>query len=300
MSRLRTAAIVTGLGVAALALYLATVDRGARSPADQSPSASPPSPTTTPPDASDRGAPGGSAATEQRSSSSPATVEPGLPLTTLPLRLLATALDEEGAGAFARIEDTQHATDQIAVEGQVLTRRPDVRLEQIAEDHVVLDNYGVLERLLLDPSGARLGVDQLAGEEGFAPTDDERERRREMASRLRELTDAGADYERLDERGGLLADADVSPLYEDGELIGMAVSDVQPGSLYDRAGLRDGDLLRTVNGVRFDEPMAAASLIQQLNDGERVDLSVTRADGSEAVISVELDEIMDELGRQQP
>ena len=58
--------------------------------------------------------------------------------------------------------------------------------------------------------------------------------------------------------------------------------------------------VRRADGAVLDRWEAKDPAIQHLNSGERMDLTVTRADGSDAVISVKLDEIMNELGRQEP
>jgi len=87
----------------------------------------------------------------------PAVVEtpPAAPITTLPLRLLVTAVQANPARSFARIEDLQSSATRLMFQGQVFEDRPFITLVTIEADAVLLDNHGALERLPLTPGGRR-------------------------------------------------------------------------------------------------------------------------------------------------
>jgi hypothetical protein len=82
-----------------------------------------------------------------------AAVEDTVPTTSLPLRLNATVVQEDPSRSLARVEDAQLSDAQMLLQGQVFEGRPHVRLITIDSDSVLIDNYGTLERLLLEPGG---------------------------------------------------------------------------------------------------------------------------------------------------
>ena len=105
-------------------------------------------------------------------------------------------------------------------QGAKFEGRPTVTLVTIESERVLLDNYGTLEQLPLDPDGIQLTGEGglLDGDPEYELGEDERERRRAMGERLRALRDD--EREPVITRGGLLEDVDVLPLYEDEELSG--------------------------------------------------------------------------------
>jgi hypothetical protein len=81
---------------------------------------------------------------------------PVAPITSLPLRLLVTAVQANPARSFARIEDAQSAVTRLMFQGQVFEDRPFVTLVAIEPEAVLLDNHGALERLPLAPGGRQI------------------------------------------------------------------------------------------------------------------------------------------------
>lgn len=215
--------------------------------------------------------------------------------TQLVLRLLATFVHEDRTRSFARIEDVQLATDRLLIEGQSLAQRPYVRLVEIHPDHVVLDNYGVLERLPLDPEGVQLPGDLASRGAGAVLDEEEREHRRALSEDLRILTDMGEEFEPRTTRGGILAEADVQPVYEDGEMVGVQLGQIREGSVYQRAGLADGDVITSINGTSLGGPSAAAQVITALASSEAIRIGVRRSDGSIAELSLSGSELLDQL-----
>lgn len=78
------------------------------------------------------------------------------PLTTLPLRLLATAVQDDASRSFARIADAQLSGARLMVVGQSLEGRPQVAVVAIEPTSVLIENRGTLERLPLAPEGRQL------------------------------------------------------------------------------------------------------------------------------------------------
>jgi type II secretion system protein C len=218
-----------------------------------------------------------------------------IPHTKLPLRLLATVVSDKAALSLATIDDTEFGSHAVMREGQSFTGRPAVRLTAIERARVLLDNGGVREQLVL-VHGERPGVS--ATERDMTP--EEREHRRDLARRLRELTDAGENAGGLRERGGLLAEGDVSGAYEDGELIGVQVDGVRAGGLYDRIGLKNGDVVTDIGGVSLADPDAMVKVLEQAFSSDVLPLTVNRPGSPPTTVELPVQELEDIFAPEAP
>jgi type II secretion system protein C len=214
-----------------------------------------------------------------------------IPLTALPLRLLGTTVDTDPRRSLAAIEDLEAASYQVMNEGDGFRHREQVLLVHIDVDHVLLDNAGRLEKLPLDPAIAAA----LEGGQppGYRLSGQAREERRRLAERLRELQETGGGG--VTSRGGLLAEGEALPVYQDGEMVGIQLEAIRPGGFYDELGLRDGDLVLSVNGVPFGGPTATAELLAELTTSRTLELDVQRGDGSQVSIPVPTQRVIEGL-----
>jgi type II secretory pathway component PulC len=183
-------------------------------------------------------------------------------------------------------EDLELSSHQVLSEGQSFTAHPRATLVEIERGRVILDNDGVREQLLLDRSH-RASAD-------IPP--EEREYRRDLATRLRDITDAGEDYLDRGERTGLLAEGDPTPIYEDGELVGVRIDNVRPDGFYDHFGVKDGDVLRSINGVRMND---TAGLLKELAVADEFVVDVDRADGTSGQVTGLGEEVRNMMGDLQ-
>ncbi len=76
--------------------------------------------------------------------------------------------------------------------------------------------------------------------------------------------------------GALLTQARVVPNIVGGRIKGYRIFAISPGSIYSSIGLRDGDVLRSVNGIQVTTPESALQLFQQLRNERRFTLNVER------------------------
>jgi general secretion pathway protein C len=212
----------------------------------------------------------------------------GIPHTRLPLRLLATVVREDAALSLATIVDVERPAQAVMSEGESFEGHPSARIARIERGRVLIDNAGVREQLVIEGRAAF----------GSERTPEERERRRERGRRLRALTDAGTNYREVlgsGERGGLLADGDVSAVYEDGELVGVQLDGIRPGGLYEKIGLRDGDVVTGINGISLGDPDAAAQVIGQLVTSDELIVDVERGTGPPEQLVVPAPELRESL-----
>jgi general secretion pathway protein C len=96
-----------------------------------------------------------------------------------------------------------------------------------------------------------------------------------MRDRLQSLADQGGERS----PAAIFSGARILPKYEDGEMVGIELSKIKPGSLYEKAGLQDGDVLMELNGVTIDNPSASKQLLDAFTNAEDIELKVRDPSG---------------------
>jgi type II secretion system protein C len=214
-----------------------------------------------------------------------------IPLTGLPLQLLQVHLGAEPSQSVALIADTERALPYLMRVGSAFADYPGVKVTAIAAAYVLIDDLGRIERLDLNPN---LALTQPAAP-AEPPSTEERERRRAIAQRVRAWIDAGPRATEVAMVGGLLAAGDPVPVYEDGELTGIELRNVQPDGLYARLGLRDGDRVQAINGVSLTDPEASGAILRALSEAPQIELSVQRGNAAPAPVAVPREQLLEAL-----
>lgn len=66
------------------------------------------------------------------------------------------------------------------------------------------------------------------------------------------------------------------PHFEGGEATGFRLFAIRRGSLFDKIGLKNGDIIRSINGQVMNDPTRALALLDQLRDARDLTVAVTR------------------------
>lgn len=66
------------------------------------------------------------------------------------------------------------------------------------------------------------------------------------------------------------------PHFEGGQSVGFRLFAIRRGSLFDRIGLKNGDIIRSINGNEMNDPTKAVALLQELRDSSNLDVDITR------------------------
>ncbi|MGH7786654.1 MAG: type II secretion system protein GspC [Candidatus Binatia bacterium] len=66
------------------------------------------------------------------------------------------------------------------------------------------------------------------------------------------------------------------PHFEGGQSVGFRLFAIRRGSLFDRIGLKNGDIIRSINGSEMNDPSRAVALLQELRDSSDLQVEVTR------------------------
>lgn len=74
----------------------------------------------------------------------------------------------------------------------------------------------------------------------------------------------------------LLTQARALPEQRGGQMIGFRLTEIKPGSFYQKVGLRDGDILKGVNGEKITDPAKGFELLQGLKSMPALDIMIER------------------------
>lgn len=200
----------------------------------------------------------------------------------LPLTLLGTFASTDPAIARAALE--QRGKKEILVVGigeQVVDGRATV--VRIQRRRVVLSENGALRELTLDEEQkgpalrrpartARRGTPTVRnlGNDRFAVSRDD------VEDTLRNPT-------------SLLTQARILPKFEDGQMVGLQVSAIKPGSLFEKVGIQDGDVITEFNGLSIEDPKDGVKILQEFNNADTFDVTFNR-NGQRQVINFTTDD----------
>jgi len=233
--------------------------------------------------------------------------EEDLEATKLPLKLLGTAAASDSALSWAAVEDLETR--------QHLVVRPDDLLKQqakvvrIERGRIVLENGSRREELALDEGdgagGASGGAASAAPRPAplpasmavpSGPTPPTLPDTSSLGTRVRRLADNRFSVARSDvanlarNPATLFSQARMLPKYENGQMTGLQLNAVQPGSLWEQVGIQSGDTVTMFNGQRIDSPESSAAVLKQLTEARSLNVVVQGADGRERTLTYEFQE----------
>ncbi len=198
--------------------------------------------------------------------------EGDLEKTPLQVRLRGTVYREKG-NSLAIIEDLKtrkqdlyHVGDMILGEAKLIAvSRNKVYLERNGKQEV-LEVYEKGEERASEmpaekppvrrPIPTGTGIKRLSADQYRIPRED--------------LKDA---FENMNQ---LLTQVRVVPNFKDGEPDGFKLLSIKRGSLVHQAGLRDGDIVKRVNGIEIDSPEKAFEVYEQVKNEPLITVEVVR------------------------
>src|SRR5262245_15576705 len=197
----------------------------------------------------------------------PRAAEPDAQAQTLPLnaKLLGTA---PGAGidSFAIIQDEANKTQQLYRVGDKLQNRTLIGVEW---DRVVLKS-GQGEEILkiVEPSGKPSSV----APEPIATGSDSIHERSENDF----VIDRGEVDKAMENMNQLFTQIRAVPHFQDGKASGFRLFAIKQDSVFEKIGLKNGDIITRINGNDLTDPARAMTLIQDLRNEGRVTVDVNR------------------------
>jgi len=68
------------------------------------------------------------------------------------------------------------------------------------------------------------------------------------------------------------------PYLKDGKSVGFRVFNIRAGSLFERMGLKNGDIIQSVNGSQLDDPSRALALLDEVQTSDEIRIDLLRDD----------------------
>jgi len=215
-------------------------------------------------------------------SETPEPTEEELEATRLPVKLLGTVASADPKHAWAAIDDQQnHKQIVVRVDDRILDKATVVRIER---RRIVLQNGAKREELALDENDAPGVTVRPGGRPPVAATapppgtDD-------LRDRIKRLSDASfqVDREQVEQTmrnpAELFSEARILPKYDNGQMTGVQLSSIKPGSLFEEIGIQNGDTVTQVNGITITSPQDSAALLKELTESSDFQVNVMGADG---------------------
>ncbi|NNL86467.1 MAG: hypothetical protein HKP27_12480 [Myxococcales bacterium] len=220
---------------------------------------------------------------------SAAEVEENYAKSKLPLRLLGTVASSRQEDAWAAVEDTEQREHLVVRLKDRLKGRAEVI--RIDPRRIVLLNAGRKEELSLDSED-----DQPRRRRG-GRTASRQQRPRARASRVvnsqrpsavapfagagqvRGPTGASA-ADIVNNPAALLSQARIVPKYENGEMVGMELSAIKPGSVFEAMGMQEGDTIRELNGIPVTDQSGSSQALAEMASSKSITVTVTGVDGA--------------------
>jgi len=188
--------------------------------------------------------------------------------TDLNVKLWGTAVANDPAESYAIIEDLAGREQHLYRVGDSVLDA--ATLHRVEWDRVVLMRDGVEE--VLDLALERAGGGARAG----APAAPAERIRRTADNKF--VIDRREMEKTVDNLNEVFTQARAVPYFQDGQTVGFRVFAIKPGSVFERIGLKNGDVIKRVNGVELTDPTKAITLFTELqNEGHiAVDLERNR------------------------
>lgn len=189
--------------------------------------------------------------------------------TDLNLKLWGTAIAHEPSQSFAIIEDQ-------AARRQMLYRVGDTVLEvatlaRVEWDRVVLSRDG--EEEVLEISSARQSGKDAAPAGGAPAAANERIKKTADGKFLIDRRELESTVANINE---VFTQARAVPFFQDGKTVGFRVFAIKPGSVFEKIGLQNGDIINRVNGVELTDPTKAISLFTELQNEGHIAVDLQR------------------------
>jgi general secretion pathway protein C len=182
------------------------------------------------------------------------------PLSTLALNLIGTFITA-GESPYAIIEDDRKKIqDVFNLQDRIFN---EAKLVAIYSDRVDIERNGKIEVLKLD---------RAPGKEGSTP----------QTSGISEINsdefvvDEGELNRAIENLPLVLTQARAVPYFKDGRSVGLRMFAIRTGSIFEKIGLKNGDILKSVNGQSLADLTQAVKLFEKLKEERSVNVVLER------------------------
>lgn len=211
-----------------------------------------------------------------------------LSITDLPIRVLGIIYGGDAYTGIAVVENTSKKTSNSFLVGDQVDT--DATLEKIEIDRLVLlrgdgrREIAILERQDIIRSTRKRGKGkgkpgEGGGDRGFATEAPPESFKEPGFDRKGGNVEMSLDYKNkllTTDFAQVLQDAKASPNVVDGELKGFRLDRIRNDSIYQKAGLQNGDVIEEINGIPLSDTAQAIKLLQSLRNESDIEIRFSR------------------------
>ena len=205
--------------------------------------------------------------------------------TRLPLRLVGTVYGSDPYSGIAMIEDTTTNTVTSFTVNNMLGE--DIRIYQILRGRVIIDHAGEMEylereekELVRRKRGKGSGLRQTSvssrsySESSKGRISEHKEEGYEFQDGKISMTESYKNKLLTQDFSKVLQDAKADPYMEGKKLAGFKLTRIRKDSIYEKAGLADGDIVTEINGIELTSVSQAISVLQAARNASRLEITV--------------------------
>ena len=193
----------------------------------------------------------------------------------LPVTLLGTFASSDPALSRATLMDKEKSETLVVAIGDQIKNTAEV--QRIERRRVVLIENGAPRELTIGEDELGSPTIQRASNPRMAARRAARPAPRATAPAVpisRETIDQS-----LQNPSELLTQARVLPKFENGQMVGLQVNGIKPGSLFEELGIQEGDVITEFNGIAISSPDESARIFSELASAEQFNVVERGANG---------------------
>ena len=196
--------------------------------------------------------------------------------TKLPLALLGTFASPDPKIARATVDDQEARMHLVLAVGDEITGGR-AKLIRIERRRIVLEENGSLRELTFE--------DATPADSTRTARKSRRSARKTASTRRRASRKAEPARNPVADLGirnpaDIFSDARILPKWENGRMVGVQVSGIKSGSLFEELGISNGEVITHLNGIAIDSPEASAQVMLELTEATTFEVTVDGEEGT--------------------
>lgn len=194
---------------------------------------------------------------------------------SLRLTLIGTMVANRPEWSFSTIRDENTKEPSVYLVGDTVLGAEILEIERL---RVILLNEGRKEFISVDGPGAAAPSMPVSTTPAFrsSPSGPVAE------AEIKEVGEGNFEISRddvekqLSNLNAIATQARIVPSFKNGEANGFKIFSIRPGSIYQKLGMQNGDVIKKINGYEINSPDKALEIYSKLKEASRIDVELER------------------------
>jgi len=205
-----------------------------------------------------------------------------LEATMLPLDLMGTICSTNPEGSIAVVQHRQQRENLVLKVNDTI-EGTSARIERIECRRIVLREGGKLRELALSEDGPKPKATRAAARTPKARASRRNARGANRAANRQPRPPKSS----MRAAAKLFSEAQILPKYENGEMVGVQVNAIQEGSMFEKLGFSEGDVITRLNDIDINSPEESARVLTEF--AESTEFTVELDDGTTRSMTLDPD-----------